>query len=187
MVASAADNGFPALENKLDFIEMRITLNLTAEDEHESHIKRLNSTIKERCRMGIAGLTFTTLPKIIVVELMYIIICWYNFTVPEDYVSNTLGPGSIVLGRTYNYNKLCGPGSKFGEYMQTHEKTTNTMRVSTVSAICLRPTGNTHGSFYYYSLWTGRRITRKCRAPLPMSQEVIDRVHSQRDRILYRA
>ena len=51
---------------------MGITLNLTAEDddEHEPHVKRFNKTIKERCRMGITRVPFTTLPKRIVVELI---------------------------------------------------------------------------------------------------------------------
>ena len=51
------------------------------------------------------------------------------------------------------------------------------MRARTVSAICLRPSGNTQGSFYYYILWTGRRLHRRRRTPLPVPQEVIDRVH----------
>ena len=41
----------------------------------------------------------------------------------------------------------------------------------------MRPSGNTQGSFYYYSLLSGRRLHRRRRTPLPMSQEVIDRVH----------
>ena len=147
---------------------MEITLNLTAEDKHEPHIERFNRTIKEKCRMCIAGTPFAKLPKRMIVEMVYGMVFWHNFTIPNDYISNTMGPGSIILGQRYDYNMLCGPGSKFGEYVQTHEKTTNTMRARTVSAICLRPTGNTQGSFYYYSLWTGRRLHRRRRTPLPM-------------------
>ena len=44
--------------------------------------------------MGIAGVPFTKLPKRMIVELVYGTIFWYNFTIPEDYVSNTLGPGA---------------------------------------------------------------------------------------------
>ena len=70
-----------------------------------------------------------------VVELVYNMIFWYNFTVPEDYISNTLGPGAIILGRTYDFNMICGEGTKYGEYVQTHKKTTNTMHAKTVSDI----------------------------------------------------
>jgi len=117
IIAAAADNGFSALENNTEFLELNITLNLTAEDEHEPYIERFNRTIKEKCRMGIAGVPFTKLPKRMIVELVYTMIFWYNFTIPEDYVSNTLGAGAIVLGLTYNYNALCGEGSKYGEYV----------------------------------------------------------------------
>ena len=61
--------------------------------------------------------------------------------------------------------------------MQTRDKTDNTLRARTVSAICLRPTGNVQGSFYYYSLVTGRRLHRRRCTALPMPDEVINRVH----------
>ena len=122
--------------------------------------------------MGIARVPFTKLPKIMVVELVYATTFWYNFTIPEDYISVTLGPGALILGRTYDYNMLYGEGSKFGEYVQTHEKTTNTMRTRIVSAICLRPSGNTQGSFYYYSLWSGCRLHMRRRIPLPCREQL---------------
>ena len=125
--------------------------------------------------MGLAGVPFTKLPKMMVIEFVYTIVFWFNFAIPEDYISNTLDPAANVLGRAYNYNMICGIGSKFGEYVQTHKKTTNTMKARTVSAICLRPTGNTQGSFYHYSLWIGRQLHRRRRTA--MSQEVVDQAH----------
>ena len=98
LVAAAADNRFSALANNPQFIELQITLNLTAEDEHELHIERVNRTIKEKCRMRIEGVPFTTLPKRMVVNLMCPMIYWYNFIIPEDNVSNTLGPGAMFIG-----------------------------------------------------------------------------------------
>ena len=126
--------------------------------------------------MAIAGTPFKRIPKRMVVELVYAMVFWYNFRIPNDYISHNLGPGTIILGRTYDYNTLCGRGSRYGEYVQTHEKTTNTMRPRTVGAICMRPSGNTQGSFYHYSLLTGRCLHRRRRTPIPITQEVIDRV-----------
>ena len=120
---------------------------------------------------------FTRLPKRMVVKLVYTMVFWFNYKIPDNYISNTLGTGSIILGRTYGYNKICGDGSKFGEYVQTHEETTNTMKAKTVSVIYLRPTGNMKGSFYYYRLWSGCQLHRRQRTPLPMSQEMIYRFH----------
>ena len=173
MIAIAADSGFKAMKTNSEFIELKITLNITAEDEHEPYIKRFNRTLNEMYRMGIAGVPFTILPKRMVVELVYTMVYWFNYTIPEDYVSNTLGPGAIILGKTYDYNKMCGNGSKSGEYAQTHKKITHTIKPRKVSAICMRPTENTQGSFYYYSIWSGYLIHRRRHTPLLVSQEVI--------------
>jgi hypothetical protein len=43
--------------------------------------------------------------------------------------------------------------------------------------VALRPTGNTQGGYYLYSLSTGRRLNRNHCTPLPMPAEVIERVH----------
>ena len=178
VISIAADNGFAALENNKDFLSLGVNLNLTSEDEHEPHVERFIRTLKERCRMCFALLPFTRIPKRMVIELVYCQIYWHNFTIPADYISDRLGPAAIVLGRTYDYNSLCGPGTLFGEYVQTHESTDNTMRERTVGAITLRPSGNVQGSYYYYSLTTGRRLHRRKCTPIPMPQEVVDRVHS---------
>ena len=61
-------------------------------------------------------------------------------------------PGTLICGRIYDYNNLCGPGSQYGEYVHTHEKTTNTMKVRTVGVLTLRPSGNAQDTFYYLSL-----------------------------------
>ena len=73
IVTVVADNGFSALDHNPEFIELQITLNLTAMDEHEPYIERFNETIKNS-RMGIVGVPFTKLPKRMVVELVYAII-----------------------------------------------------------------------------------------------------------------
>ena len=127
--------------------------------------------------MCLAATPFTKLTRRMIVELMYAMVYWYNFTIPEDCISNTMGPGTIVLGRTYDFNAVCGEESKYGEYAQTHKKTTNPIKSRTISAICLRPSGSVQGGSYYYSLRTGRRLHRRRRTPLHMPQEVIDRVH----------
>ena len=87
-------------------------------------------------------------------------------------------PGTIICGRTYDYNNLCGPGSKYGEYVQPHEQTTKTMKVRTVGALTLRPSGNAQGTFYYLSHESGRRLHRRRCTTLPMPSNAIDRVHA---------
>ena len=77
-------------------------------------------------------LKFDKIPRRMVVELVSCQIYWYNFMTPEDYISNSLGPASIVTGRTYDYNVLCGEGWVYGEYVQTNEKIDNTIMERTV-------------------------------------------------------
>ena len=132
--------------------------------------------------MCFSTIPFMRIPRRMVVEMVYLQIFWINFFIPRDYISDTLSPGAIITGRTYDYNKLCGAGTQYGEYVRTHENTDNTMQTRTVSAITLRPTGNTRGSFYYYSLATGRQFTRRRCTPIVMPNEVIDRAHHIADR-----
>jgi len=51
------------------------------------------------------------------------------------------------------------------------------MATRTTGALALRPAGNAQGGYYFMSLTTGRRIARNHWTPLPMPQDVIDRVH----------
>jgi hypothetical protein len=52
------------------------------------------------------------------------------------------------------------------------------MEARTVGAIALRPTGNEQGSYYFYSLMSGKRLHRTHWTELPMPAEVKDRVHA---------
>ena len=178
IVSIAADNAFEPMKTDPDFVILNIALNVCSADEHEPFIERFNRTLKERCRMCYATLPFKRMPRQMIVNLVYLQTFWINFYIPREYISTTLSPGTIVGGRNYDYNLLLGPGTQFGEYVQTTEKTTNTMRLRTVGAITMRPTGNSQGSFYYFSLLTGRRLHRKKCTPLPMPQTAIARIHA---------
>ena len=74
-----------------------------------------------------------------------------------------------------NFNKHCR--YKFGEYVQMHEELDNTMVPRTIGALALRPMGNIQGSFYFFSLSTGRVIARNRATSLPMPEDIIDQVH----------
>ena len=76
-----------------------------------------------------------------------------------------------------NYKQHCQ--LLFGSYVQAHQEPspTNTQAACTVGAICLGPTSNIQGSYYFLNLSTGKCITRRRWTQLPMPQEVIDRVN----------
>ena len=46
----------------------------------------------------------------------------------------------------------------------------------TVGALALRPTGNRQGGYYFFSLYSGRRIHRTHWTVLPMTEEVKNRL-----------
>lgn len=52
------------------------------------------------------------------------------------------------------------------------------MQSRTIGAIALRPTGNEQGGHHFRSLSTGRRLDRQRWTKLPMSNDVIDGVHT---------
>ena len=53
----------------------------------------------------------------------------------------------------------------------------NSTKSRTEPAICLGPTGNLQGSYWFLNLHTGRRIKRRKFTPLAVPTRVIDRVH----------
>ena len=58
IIAIAVDNAFEPTKQNPDFIDLKIPLKITSEDEHEPYIERFNRTLKERCRMFFATLPF---------------------------------------------------------------------------------------------------------------------------------
>ena len=51
------------------------------------------------------------------------------------------------------------------------------MNPQTEGALALCPTGNAHGSFYFMSILTGWVLNRLHAMPLPVPDEVVDRIH----------
>jgi Zinc knuckle len=167
------DGQFDSLRG--DLSELHLTLNTTANDEHVPEIERHIRTIKERARSIYNTLPFKQLPPRLVIELVYYCTFWLNSFPNYNGVSTTLSPRTIVTGLTIDYNNHCQ--LEFGAYVQTHEAHDNSMATRTTGAIALRPTGNQQGTFYFYSLTTGRILTRNHWTSLPMPAEVIDRIH----------
>jgi hypothetical protein len=112
----------------------------------------------------------------LVIDLIYSTTLLINTFPPKDGISSNLSPHNLMTGITFNYNKYCQ--LQFGSYVQAHEETdpSPSMQAHTVGAICLGPTGNIQGSYKFLNLGSGKRITRRKWTPLPMSQEVMDRV-----------
>ena len=154
---------------------MGIALNETSWDEHVGEIERYIRTVKERMRAAYNTMPFSKIPARLVIEMAKASVFWLNGLPPRDYFGNNLSPRTIVTGQKLDYKRHCR--YQFGEYIQTHEQHDNSMDPRTVGALALHPTGNAQGSSYFISLSTGRLLNRLRATPLPMLDEVVDRVH----------
>jgi hypothetical protein len=104
------------------------------------------------------------------------VVLWLNAFPPSSGVSSTYSPRTIMTGTTLDYNKHCR--LPFGAYVETHEDNgaTNTMVERTRGAICLGPTANFQGSYNFFCLDTGRRVTRKQFREVPIPASVVKRI-----------
>lgn len=119
-------------------------------DEHVPEIERHIRTLKERCRSSYNSLPFKKIPARMVVELVYDMTFWVHAFPAENGLSGAMSPRELMTGVGIDYTKHCL--IPFGAYAQTHEQHDNTMSTRTIGAIALRPTGNTQGGHYFYSL-----------------------------------
>jgi len=166
------DGQFNSLKDEIS--GLGINLNTVARQEHVPEVERYIRTLKERVRSHYNTMPFTPMPPRMIIELVHYCNFWLNCFPNEDGVSRSLSPRLIVTGNHINYVKHCK--LEFGEYVQTHEEHNNTMDPRTIGAIALRPTGNAQGSYLFFSLNSGRVITRNKWTALPMPDDVIDRV-----------
>jgi hypothetical protein len=169
-----ADGQFSSLRNQL--ADKNITLNDTGRDENVGDIERYIRTVKERTRCIYNTLPFHKIPCRVIIEMVYASVYWLNAFPHPLGISQTLSPRQIITGQTIDYNRHCK--YEFGQYVQTHEDHDNSMHTRTVGALALRPTGNQQGNYYFFSLTTGRVLNRTHATPLPMPNEVIERVHT---------
>ena len=167
------DGQFEPLRGNL--AELGIVLNTASNDEHVPEIERQIRTVKERTRAIYCTLPFKKMPRRLIIEMVYAANYWINMFPRKGGVSKTLSPRALLTGQTWSYNTHCK--LEFGDYVQTHEEHNNSMAARTIGAIALRPTSNTQGGYFFFSLTTGRVLNRGRWASLPMPNEVIDRVH----------
>ena len=96
-------------------------------------------------------------------------------------IGNHMGPFLILTGYvqlSYSDFKL-----EFGQYVQTHDHPdkTNNMRARTTPAIALKSSGSANG-WYFLLLERGKRILSYKWTTLPISDSVVQRVHTFADK-----
>ena len=145
------DGQFEPLRGNL--AELGILLNTASNDEHVPEIKRQIHTVKERTRAIYCTLPFKKMPRRLIIEMVYATNYWLNMFPRQGGASKTLSPRALLTGQSWSYTTHCK--LEFGDYVQTHEEHDNSMAARTIGAIALRPTGNTEGGYFFFSLTTG--------------------------------
>lgn len=103
------------------------------------------------------------------------IVYWMNSFLTSTSVSpHNLSPANIVTGRAKPDFKH--PQLPFGAYVMAYDGTSNNMEARALPCIALKPS-NKWGGCYMMSILTGKRIHAYKWTELPISNEVIDKVH----------
>ena len=97
------DGKFATLESEFDIVE----INTTAAREHVGEIERNIQTIKEQGRSVSSVLPYTTLPKQLVIHLVYYVVMFLNTMPSKTSISNTISPREFVMRRRLDWNKHC--------------------------------------------------------------------------------
>ena len=87
-----------------------INLNCATKKEHEPKIERFIWTVKERVRSARATMPFKRISKLMIVHPVASAIFWINTfpsSTPGAGLSNTKGPGKLILVNTVDYKKVC--------------------------------------------------------------------------------
>ena len=155
--------------------ELGLRLNETSRDEHVGDIEQYIRTVKERMQAIYNTLPLQKIPAQLVIEMAKTAVFWLNAFPMAGGASHDLSPHTIIMGQQVDYKCHCH--SQFGEYTQTHEEHNNSMNPRTVGAIALRPVVNGQGSYYFWSVTTGRVLNRLHATALPMPDNVIDKLH----------
>jgi hypothetical protein len=153
-------------------------LNVNAADEHVGEVERSIRTVKERVRATVHGLPYKRWPREMIKGVVGFAVKSLNQFPAEDGISDVNSPTTIVTGLPppdYNHIQL-----DFGEYVTIFEDNnpTNTNASRAVDAIALHLTGNAQGNYYFMSLATGERVSRRQYTRLPLTQRIIDAVEA---------
>jgi hypothetical protein len=93
--------------NKVKDACKMVEINTTAAREHIGKIERFIYMIKECSRALVSDLPYMTLPRQVVIHLIYFAVLWLNSLPAAAGVSDKYSPWEIVLGRELDFKKHC--------------------------------------------------------------------------------
>ena len=134
-------------------------MNICGTRDHCPLQERNTRVIKERIRCLWSVLPYRKhVPKGITIGMVNFTIMWLNGFPRKGGISKTISPRMLTTGVRLDYNTHCR--CEFGALVQTHDDPLNKNDAHgedrSTGAICLGPTGNQQGTYYFYSLNTKR-------------------------------
>ena len=166
-------------DNEYEIDELRdailpTALHTVGAGEHVGGIEREVRTIKERARCTVQANPYDYATKLMVIQLVYDVIDWLDAVPARDGISDNLSPDSIVTGgMPPDFSQRWVP---VWTYCLAYTSTDNTNKRRSLPCITLRK-NKKRGGYYCMSLLSGRKIHAHKFTPLPISKQVIDRVH----------
>ena len=173
IVSLITDIEFNCIRDDINPVELQTV----PADDHVGDIEVSIKLVKEDLRCTVQGLPYRRYPKLMIIEMVADVLRKRTQFPANDGISDKLSPLTIVNGDgPPDFNKM---KFEFGAYDQAFQsnKKTNTNTTRSVGAIALSMTPNKNGEYKFMSLNTGRLIHRRQFKVLPITEEVIKRVH----------
>src|SRR5210317_1938862 len=158
-----------------------VDVHICAPNTHVPEAERNIRTVKEWDRATVAGLPYLYYPRILKVAIVKASARALNIIPHVDGVSEVFGPFTLIQGHHVDFKKHCALA--VGSYCEVHDEPhpTNTETVRTTSGIALGPTPDLDGPWEFLSLQSGRKVVRRAWTQLPITADVIRRVHALAD------
>jgi hypothetical protein len=165
-----SESAFVQLEQDLNAIGTRLVPSL-ASSHSTAIVDRKIRFIKDRARSVLASLEFE-LPKSWIKWLIYFVVSRINLT---PHSGNSISARESFIGRKTEYKIDLKIG--FGKFAQAmNPNVDNSLEPRTHDCISLLPTGNKNGACIFYSISSGRPVTREKWVEVPIPQSVIDMI-----------
>ena len=161
------------VEPNFQFLEEKLvitTLNTTGAHDHVPELYRQIQVIKERMQAHPANLPFPSFTRRMKIELAMNGVMLLTAFLPKSGLSKIYSQYTIMTGKTLDWKKSCK--IHFRAYSRVHDNrnVTNTLEERTQGEICLGPTGNLQGTYNFFLIRSGKKITRGqfTEVPTPM-------------------
>jgi hypothetical protein len=163
--------------------EMDVRINPTSVDEHVPEAERNNRMIKERVRSIFANAWFfTRLPRVAIQKVVEKAAMLTNLLPANNGISETLSPYTILWQMQPDFRKHATMPLLTYVQANADKQPTNTMEPRTIDCLYLGPIfERLQPAYELLNLDTGKIITRRNIRPVPVTNQIINRVHELAD------